>query len=296
MEKISNKNLEKYIEYLIYNRNYSQHTVTSYETDINEYLLFLQRECLDYCDVDYDDIRFLLEYYHKNNYKAQSIRRKISSLKGFYKFLIRERITTKNPFSYVSLPKKERKLPKFLNYNEVIEIFDTIDISTVLGLRNRVVMELLYATGLRVSELVSIKINDIDLNNRTIMVNGKGNKMRLVYFNDVCRKYLEKYLREIQGFRKTEYIIINKDGNVITTRGITLIVEKVIKNTSIIKNISPHVLRHTFATHLLNNGCDLLTVQELLGHSSISTTGIYTHVTLEKIKDTYYHTHPRSKV
>ena len=156
-------------------------------------------------------------------------------------------------------------------------------------------MELLYATGVRVSELVNIKIDDIDINNKSIYVIGKGNKERVVFFNDVCKKYIEKFINDSKEVRKDNYLIINNNGKQITTRGIRLIIDKIIHETSIIKKIHPHTLRHTFATHLLNNGCDLLTVQELLGHSSISTTGIYTHVTTEHIKDVYYKTHPRSK-
>ena len=175
------------------------------------------------------------------------------------------------------------------------EIFAIIDTSDFLGLRNRLVMELLYATGIRVSELVNIKIPDVDINNKRIEVLGKGNKARIVFFNDICQEYLKKYLRESQNIRKGEYLIINHYGRKMTTSGIRLILEKVIRETSIVKNVHPHTLRHTFATHLLNNGCDLLTVQELLGHSSISTTGIYTHVTTEHMKEVYFHTHPRSK-
>ena len=295
MERIENKDLINYLDYLKYNKNYSENTIDSYSEDIDEYLVYLNKECLDYHEIAYQDIRFLLDYYREKDFSSRSIRRKISALKGFYKYLVREGIINSNPFIYVSLPKKETKLPKFLNYNEMIEIFDTIDINDTLGLRNRLIMELLYATGVRVSELVNIKKNDIDINNKTIVVNGKGNKMRLVFFNDVCKRYLERYLNEVNGVSKTDYLIINKDGLGITTRSIRLIIDKVIRNTSIIKNISPHIIRHTFATHLLNNGCDLLTVQELLGHSSISTTGIYTHVSIEHQRDVYYKTHPRSK-
>lgn len=295
MEKIKNKDLINYVDYLKYNKNYSENTINGYYDDILEYLTYLQKECLDYKTITYQDIRFLLDYYNEKKYSSKSIRRHISSLKGFYKYLVREGKVSDNPFSYVTLPKKEVKLPKFLNYNEMLEIFDTIDISDTLGLRNRVVMELLYATGVRVSELVNIKKNNLDLNNKSIVVTGKGNKTRIVFFNDVCDKYLRRYLNEIKGLSTDDYLIINKDGKGITTRGIRLIVDKVIKNTSIIKNISPHVIRHTFATHLLNNGCDLLTVQELLGHSSISTTGIYTHVSMEHAREVYYHTHPRGK-
>lgn len=292
-----NKDLELYLEYLKYNRNYSDYTINSYQSDILEYLEYLHRECLDYCDITYNDLHGLLVYYEKNGNSSKSVRRKISSLKGFYKYLVRNNKIDDNPFIYVSLPKSEKKLPQYLNYNELLEIFNSIDISDILGLRNRLIMELLYATGVRVMELVNIKISDIILSNKEIRIVGKGQKERIVYFNDVCLKYLKLYLERIHELSQDnqEYLILNKNGEQITTRGIALIIDNLIKKTSIIKNISPHVLRHTFATHLLNNGCDLLTVQELLGHSSISTTGIYTHVTTDRIMDVYYHTHPRSK-
>lgn len=293
---MKNDDLEDYLKYLKYNKNYSDNTIISYRDDILEYLEFLRKECLSLYDVKYSDIRFLLDYYNNMHLKNLSIRRKISSLKGFYKYLCRMGKTDDNPFSYVTLPKKEKKLPQYLNYNEMIEIFEIIDISDILGLRNRLIMELLYATGIRVSELVNIKINDIDLSNRSIVVTGKGDKSRIVFFNDITKKFLEKYIKESKENRKSDYLILNNYGKGITTRGIRLIMEKIIKETSIIKNVHPHIIRHTFATHLLNNGCDLLTVQELLGHASISTTGIYTHVTTEHVKDVYYHTHPRSKL
>ena len=284
---MKNDDLEDYLKYLKYNKNYSDNTIISYRDDILEYLEFLRKECLSLYDVKYSDIRFLLDYYNNMHLKNLSIRRKISSLKGFYKYLCRMGKTDDNPFSYVTLPKKEKKLPQYLNYNEMIEIFEIIDISDILGLRNRLIMELLYATGIRVSELVNIKINDIDLSNRSIVVTGKGDKSRIVFFNDITKKFLEKYIKESKENRKSDYLILNNYGKGITTRGIRLIMEKIIKETSIIKNVHPHIIRHTFATHLLNNGCDLLTVQELLGHASISTTGIYTHVTTEHVKDVY---------
>ncbi len=288
------KDLENYLNYLKYNKNYSDNTILNYKDDIIDYLKYLERECLSLYQIKYSDIRFLLDYYNSLHLKSISIRRKISSIKGFYKYLCRINKVDDNPFSYVNLPKKDKKLPQFLNYNEMIEIFESIDISTFLGLRNRLVMELLYATGIRVSELINIEINDINIENKSIMVMGKGKKERMVFFNDICKKYLVKYLDESRLIRKDDYLIINHYGKGITTRGIRLIINNVINETSIKKNIHPHTLRHTFATHLLNNGCDLLTVQELLGHSSISTTGIYTHVTMDHIKDVYYHTHPRS--
>ena len=294
---IKNTDLDNYLDYLKYNRNYSDNTIISYNEDINEYLVYLNRECLKYNEIEYSDLRGLLDYYEKNNNKPTSIRRKISSLKGFYKYLVREKVINKNPFMFVSLPKKNNKLPVFLNYNELIEVFDSIDITNDLGLRDRLIVELLYATGVRVGELVNIKLNDIDYNDLSIKVLGKGSKERIVFYNKICKDILEKYLKIRSNFSpKCDYLILNFRGEQITTRGISLILEKIIKNTSILKNIHPHVLRHTFATHLLNNGCDLLTVQELLGHASISTTGIYTHVTEENIIKEYYNTHPRSRL
>ena len=291
---MKNVDLENYLKYLRFNKNYSENTIISYEKDILEYLEYLEREYLSLYDVKYSDIRFLLEYYDNLQLKSRSIRRKISSLKGFYKYLLKNGKVLDNPFSYVTLPKCEKKLPEYLNYNELIEIIDTIDTTNLSGLRNRLIMELLYATGIRVSELVNIRVIDIDIDNRKINVIGKGDKERIVFFNEITKKCLKKYLSESQAIRKCDYLILNHNGNKITTRGIRLIMEKVIRETSVNKHLHPHMLRHTFATHLLNNGCDLLTVQELLGHASISTTGIYTHVTTEHIKDVYYHTHPRS--
>ena len=293
---MKNDDLEEYLKYLEYNKNYSVNTIVSYRDDITEFLNYLNREGLSLYDVKYSDLRFLLGYYDSIHLKNLSVRRKISSLKGFYKYLCRNNKVEDNPFSYVVLPKKEKKLPQYLNYNEILEIFDTIDTSSLLGLRNRLIMELLYATGIRVSELVNIKIKDIDNSERSIVVTGKGDKTRIVFFNEITKKCLEKYILASKEKRISDYLILNNNGRKITTRGIRLIINKVIRDTSIIKHIHPHILRHTFATHLLNNGCDLLTVQELLGHVSISTTGIYTHVTREHVKDVYYHTHPRSKI
>lgn len=296
MEK--NKDLILYLDYLKYNRNYSDYTIINYQKDILEYFEYLQKEYLNYCDINYQDLHGLLIYYEKKHNSSRSIRRKISSLKGFYKYLVRNNKISDNPFLYLSLPKIEKKLPQYLNYNELLEIFENIEINDIYDLRDRLIMELLYTTGIRVSELVNIKREDISLNEHEIKVLGKGNKVRIVYFDKVCFKYLDCYLKRFSEINKrnSEYLILNHLGCQITTRGIALIIDKLVQKTSIKKNVSPHVLRHTFATHLLNNGCDLLTVQELLGHSSISTTGIYTHVTTDHIMDVYYHTHPRSKM
>ena len=201
-----------------------------------------------------------------------------------------------NPFNYVSSPKKEQKLPRYLTYSELLEIFNSLELKTNYDLRDRLILELLYATGIRVSELVNIKISDIDLSNQSIRILGKGKKERIVYYNPVVEALLKKYFQIYRELNKKQsnYLFLNHYGDNLTTAGISYIINQVIKKISFKKHLTPHMLRHSFATHLLNNGCDLLTVQELLGHSSISTTGIYTHVTIDHIKDVYYNSHPRS--
>ena len=286
--------IKKYLDYLKYNKNYSDKTIKNYELDLIDYFLFLKKEMLDYKTIEYEDLRYLFEHFEILNLSNKSVRRHISSIKGFYKFLVMEEIVKNNPFNYVSLPKKEIKLPRYLTYDELLEIFHSLEIKTNYDLRDRLILELLYATGIRVSELINIKIDDIDVYNQSIKVLGKGDKERMVYYNDVVKTLLAKYLKVYKEFKGlTRHLILNQKGEKMTTAGISYIINKVIKKISFDKHITPHMLRHSFATHLLNNGCDLLTVQELLGHSSISTTGIYTHVTLDHIKDVYYKCHPR---
>ena len=208
-------------------------------------------------------------------------------------------IIENSAFRLLRLPKKEKKLPHYFEYNELLELFEVPDINTPLGERNRVILELLYATGIRVGELVNIKLSDIQMELKVIHILGKGNKERIVYFNDVTCKYLEKYInsgRNKLNINNLDYLFLNNRGGQLTTRGVSDIMEKTIRKTSLNKNISPHMLRHTFATHLLNEGCDLLSVQQLLGHSSLSATSIYTHVTTDRMKEVYFKAHPRAHI
>ena len=290
------KYLEEYLKYLKYQKNYSQETIDSYEEDLVEFYDFLNREEIDLLKVKYDDIRFYLMELDKKKNKASTVSRKLSSLRGFYKFLINREFIKNNPFTLIKTPRKEKKLPRFFYYNELEEMFDSIDISTALGQRNRLILEVLYASGVRVSELVNIKVKDI--NDEEIKVLGKGNKERITRIGDYAREILDLYLED--GYlelnkKNSEYLFLNKDGDKLTTRGIRYILDQVIKNTDINKKISPHMLRHSFATHLLNEGCDILSVQELLGHESLTATAIYTHVTTDRLKDVYFRTHPRAK-
>ena len=290
------KYLEEYLKYLKYQKNYSEETIDSYDEDLIEFLDFLKKENLELLDVKYEDVRFFLMELDSKKNKASTISRKLSSLRGFYKFLINNNYTQNNPFTLIKSPKKEKKLPRFFYYNELEEMFNSIDISTPLGQRNRLILEVLYASGVRVSELVNIKLKDI--NDEEIKVLGKGNKERITRIGDYAKEILDIFLND--GYKtlnknNSEYLFLNNNGGELTERGVRFILDKLIKQTGINKNISPHMIRHSFATHLLNEGCDLLTVQKLLGHESIKATQIYTHVTTDRLKEVYYQSFPRAK-
>ena len=290
------KYLSEYLEYLKYQKNYSDETIHSYSIDIEEFLDYINSECINICEVGYDVVKAWLIHLDEKKNKSTTVSRKISSLRGFYKYLVNNKVMNSNPFSLVSLPKKERHLPRFFYYNELEEMFQVPKLNTALGQRDRLLLEMLYATGVRVSELVNIKVSDI--NGEEIKVLGKGNKERIVEFGDYAESILELYLNEgykSLNVKKSEYLFLNNRGGKLTTRGVRYILDNIINKTTIDKKISPHMLRHTFATHLLNEGCDLLTVQELLGHESLTATSIYTHITNDRLKEVYFKCHPRAK-
>lgn len=295
----NNQYLNDYLEYLKYQKNYSDYTVLSYQNDIDEFLEYLNREVLNFKDIEYSDLRFYLMYLkEEKNDNNSSIDRKLSALRGFYKYLANEGIVKSNVFSLVSGPKKEKKLPRYFEYNELEELFNVPDSETALGQRDLLLLELLYATGVRVGELTNIKIKDIDLSSKSILILGKGNKERIVTYGDYCEEILKRYLNDgyiLLNTKGSEYLFLNKNGGELTERGVRYILDQIIKQTSINKNISPHMIRHSFATHLLNEGCDLTTVQKLLGHESIKATQIYTHVTTDRLKEVYYNSFPRAK-
>ncbi len=294
MEVINN-----YLDHLKFERNYSDYTVNNYKNDILEFFEYLKSQNIDYKNLEYSDLRFYLMYLKDEKSDSNSsIDRKLSSLRGFYKYLVSNGIVSNNFFLLVNGLKKEKKLPRYFEYNELEELFKVPDIRTPLGQRDRAILELLYATGIRVGELINIRLSDINFSERQIIILGKGNKERIVTFGDYCDDELRLYLDD--GYRKLnvsslEYIFLNNNGEKITERGIRYILDKLIKKTSINKRISPHMLRHSFATHLLNEGCDLLTVQKLLGHESISATQVYTHVSIDRLKDVYFNSFPRAR-
>ena len=297
---MNNKDLNNYLDYLKYQKNYSDYTIDSYAGDIKEFLNYISKESLDYKKIEYSDIRFYLMYL-KDEMKDDntSINRKLSSLRGFYKYMANEGIVKSNVFALVNGPKKSKKLPRYFEYNELEELFLVPDRNTPLGQRDLLLLEMLYATGVRVGELVNIRNKDIDFSNKNILILGKGNKERFVNYGEYCEDALNLYLNEGYLFlnkKSSEFLFLNNNGDPLTERGVRFILDKLIKKTTLNKNISPHMIRHSFATHLLNEGCDLATVQKLLGHESIKATQIYTHVTTDRLKEVYFHAFPRAKI
>lgn len=279
----------KFIEYLSKELNYSDNTVISYEEDINNYLEYLKKQNINYKKIDNTAIRNYLKYLDDLNLKNSTIARRISALRTFYNYLLNKGLVDTNLFNSIRNPKIEKKLPNYLSYEELARILDNIDISTFIGLRNRLMVEMFYATGCRVSEITNIKVSDIDKSNNSIRIMGKGSKERIVYFGEYARDYLDRYLPLIDCV----YLFTNEAKEKLRVHDVEYIIKDLVKNLALKTHVTPHTLRHTFATHLLNNGADIKTVQELLGHSSLNTTGIYTHVSNERIKEVYRKTFNR---
>lgn len=276
----------------IKNKNYSNYTIDSYNKDLDNFYIYLNQNNTDIKKVNYKFLRGYLTFLYDKKYSKKTIARNISTLKSFFKYLKKQNIIESNPMNLIKTPKIDKKLPKFLNYDDLEKILSIPDTTTFLGKRNALILELLYSTGVRVSELVNTKLNDIDLSEEKILILGKGNKERYVLFGSKAKEKMLDYLKE-----KTDdspYLIVNRYGNKITDRGIRKILDSIILEASLSYKISPHTLRHTFATHMLDSGADIEIVKELLGHESLSTTQIYTHVTSESLKRVYSKTHPRA--
>lgn len=294
-----NSYIEEFIDYIRVERNYSDYTETNYLIDLEEYESYLKVRKLNFKNIKYKDIADYIKYLKEDKeLKPTSINRHLSALRSFYNFLLKENAIESNPFKLVNGPKKEKKLPNYMKYSEFETLVNTCD-ETPLGIRNRALIELLFATGARIGELIKVKVSDINYSNREIKVLGKGNKERICYFNSYSEEFLKLYINEARpillGNKKSDRLFINHIGGELTDRGVRDILDKLIKKACLNTKITPHTFRHTFATMLLNEGCDLKSVQELLGHVNLSTTSIYTHLTNDRIKDIYLHTHPRSK-
>lgn len=293
--------LDLFLKYLKIEKNYSDYTINNYFIDIREFIVYCQKNNIDKNKISYKDIKSYLSNMFEMGYSSSTISRHISSLRTFYSYLYKQKLVDKNVFKSVTLPKKEKRLPKYMTNEDIDLVFNIPDMNYPLGQRDRLIFELLYGTGIRVSELCNIKLSDIDFNNKTIRIIGKGSKERLVCYGDICKDIMNKYINDgrliLLNNKTNDYLIVGayKKDKKISVRSIQSIISRIIEKAALKKNITPHTLRHTFATHLLNEGCDILIVKELLGHSSLDTTGIYTHVSNERLRKIYLDSHPRAK-
>ncbi|HJJ17431.1 MAG TPA: site-specific tyrosine recombinase XerD [Bacilli bacterium] len=286
--------IEKYIDYLKYEKKLSENTINSYKNDLDCFKDFFKK---DLTKINLDDMHKYLNHLNKENKKATTVAHNITVINSFYSFLINENIIATNPCTNIISPKLAKKLPNYLTEEEVDKLLN-IPLKTAYDYRNKAMLELLYATGIRVSELINLKFVNLELQDDFIRVMGKGSKERIIPMSNISKKYLIEY---IEIYRKTllkskdsEYLFINNQGNVISRVGFFKIIKKLCLENNISKNVSPHILRHSFATHLLAHGADLRVIQELLGHSDISTTQIYAHLINDKLKKDYEEFHPHS--
>jgi integrase/recombinase XerC len=291
-----------FTEYLQIEKNASPYTVEYYNHDLEEFFSFLRQEGIGtFQEVDQQSIRLFLTILFDKKLSRRSVSRKISSLRTFFKFLEREEIINSNAFLLITLPKASNPIPGFLYEEEMVKLFESNDAETPVGQRNLALLEILYGTGIRVSECQHLRLKDIDFSIGTLLVKGKGNKERYVPFGSFADKALQLYIHDgrKQLLEKSEVnsesVFLNARGTPITTRGIRSILNKMVEKAALTIHVHPHKLRHTFATHMLNEGADLRTVQELLGHESLSSTQVYTHVTKDHLRNIYLNSHPRAK-
>lgn len=289
----------KFIDELKYEKNYSELTVNGYLSNLDVFLEYLyENNIKNYNKVDYQIIRDFISYLYELKYNNKSISRYISAIRSFFKFLKVNNYIDNNPCVLISNPKLDKRLPKYLNLEQIDKLLKAYDNNNYIGLRNSLILEILYSTGIRVSEITNIRLKNISLSNKSINIIGKGNKERIVYFGNICQNLLKNYIDKsypILNQKTSEYLILSKTGKKINEREIRKIVDDAANIVGINIKISPHVLRHTFATHMLNEGADLRSVQELLGHENLSTTQVYTHLTNEKIRNVYLNAHPRAR-
>lgn len=292
---------EKFIQYLRYEKNYSSHTEISYLNDLTQFEEFIAAECgaIDLQEIDSDLIRLWISRLMEQGIKARSVNRKLSAVKSFFRYLKKNGLITRNPAERVSGPKTTRRLPAFVNdgdLNRVINDSFAYD-EGFRGQRDRFLIELLYLTGMRRAELIALRDTDIDFNSCTLRVTGKRNKQRLIPFSDETKLKLKSYIaqRDQQITNKSPFLFVKEDGDPLYPKLVYRIIHNHLNSVSTLSKKSPHVLRHSFATEMLNNGAEINAVKELLGHTSLASTEIYTHVTFEELKKAYHNAHPRAK-
>ena len=282
--------IEKFMRYLEIEKNYSPHTVLNYRLDLEGFKGFLGGAPLE--NVDYLTLRKYLAMVKEKNLSVRTIARRLSTLRSFFKFLTREGHLKTNPTLSLSSPKQEKHLPVFLTEDEATKLIEAVVAKDERALRDKAVLETFYSTGIRISELTGLKVDDIDFIGSVVKVMGKGRKERIVPIGEHAIRAIRAYLEKRK--KQSEALFLNKSGKRMTVRGIRNLVQKYVLIASMRHGVSPHTLRHSFATHLLNRGADLRSVQELLGHVNLSTTQIYTHLTTERLKSVYDKAHPRA--
>ena len=302
MQESEKQYLEDFKTYLSVEKNFSDHTLSAYSSDIVSYILWLDNASCT--EVDFNKLREYLHFIQRFDYKKTTIARKVAAIRTFYKFLFRERYIDTNPAISLSAPKRPKSLPKFLTPDEVEKILNNVKIETPAGFRNRVILELLWATGMRVSELSNLNFGDLNLEENEIRVFGKGAKERIVLVSDRAKDYLNQYINTARKLIAPEYntgeinddtpLFINNTGYRLQNKTIRKVINETVEKIELPKKVTPHVFRHSFATKLIENGADLRVVQELLGHAGISNTQIYTHISMKHMKDVYENAHPHA--
>ena len=293
--------VNRYLEYLTYEKRYSTHTILNYKKDLEEWQSFCKQELIEPLDVEYSEVRAYLNYCYTHQLNRSTVSRKLSSLRSYYQFLLKEGVISHNPFSMIKAPQGGQVLPKFLYEEEMVALFESIDQSTVLGCRNYALLEILYATGIRVSECCGLTLKQLDFETGMMLVHGKGGKDRYIPLGEFAVESIQAYLQQSRprllkkSKIETDYLFLNHYGLPLTERGVRDILNRLTKQTANHIKLAPHMIRHTFATHLLNHGADLRAVQELVGHEHLSSTQIYTHVSKEHLKQAYALAHPRAK-
>lgn len=302
LSELTKSYLKNFLVYLEVEKNFSKHTIRAYNSDILSFLIWLNDTPVS--ETNHTKLKDYLVFIQKFNYSKTTLSRKIASIRTFYRYLYRENVIESNPVNSVHAPKRNKSLPKFLSSVEIEQILNNIKIETPAGYRNRVILELLYATGMRVSELGDLNFGSLNLEENEITVLGKGNKERIVLVSTRAKEFLQKYINTVRFMipenssspptSENSPVFINKTGYRLQTQSIRTALNDIVKRIELPKKVTPHVFRHSFATKLLENGADLRVVQELLGHASISNTQIYTHVSTERLKSVYDKTHPRA--
>lgn len=294
--------LKNFLIYLEVERNFSEHTIRAYESDILSFILWLDNTTIE--ETNHAKLKEYLVFIQRFEYSKTTLSRKIAAIRTFYRYLYRERIIENNPAISVQAPKRSKSLPKFLSNKEIEQILNNIKIETPAGYRNRVILELLYATGMRISELSNLNFSNLNLGENEITVMGKGSKERIVLVSERAKDFLQKYIDNVRYMvfedgippeqSEDSPVFINKTGYRLQPQSVRMAINDIVKKIELPKKVTPHVFRHSFATKLLENGADLRVVQELLGHASISNTQIYTHISTERLKEVYDKSHPRA--